>query len=100
NAKVADVLNHIRNVSKKASEQADKLKDKLNELIKQKLEKESNGKNTDTIDKRIESVKDNIENKTNTMQIAITTSLTNYIDPRIIVSWSKKINIPIDYIYT
>jgi hypothetical protein len=34
------------------------------------------------------------------MAVAINTSLTNYIDPRLVVSWSKKQNVDLSAIYT
>lgn len=100
NVKVADVLNHTRNISKKAKESVEKLNIKLSELKKEKKQKQKEGKSLVQINKRIESAKNSIESKKDVMSVAISTSLTNYIDPRIIVSWSKEQEIDISAIYT
>lgn len=100
NAKVADVLNHTRNVSKKAQDSVKKEKEKLKELKKELVKKKKEGKNTKSLENRIESAKNRIESKTDVLKIAISTSLANYIDPRIVVSWSKSQNVDITAIYT
>jgi DNA topoisomerase-1 len=98
NAKVAEVLNHTRNISKKSKEAVDKCKSKLKELVEER--KKLKGKSLDAINKKIQTVQTQIESKTNVLGIAITTSLTNYIDPRIVVSWAKAQNVNIPTIYT
>ena len=100
NAEVADILNHTRNISQKAKEGVKKLETKLSELKQQKKEKIKENKSTKSVDKSIESTKTKIEDKANTMNVAITTSLTNYIDPRIIVVWADTQGINPDYIYS
>ena len=87
-------------MSQKAKEGVKKLKAKLLELEQQKKEKRKEKKSTKGIDKSIESTKAKIEDKANTMNVAITTSLTNYIDPRIVVAWSDIQGINPDYIYS
>jgi DNA topoisomerase-1 len=98
NAKVADVLNHVKNVSKKTQESIDVLKQELKDL-----EKDLN-KNGDDAKKskasKISKLKDKITSKEDVMTVAINTSLTNYIDPRLIVSWSKKQNIGVENVYS
>lgn len=100
NAEVADVLNHTRNVSKKAQEAVKSLEKTLKDLKKEKAEKKKEGKSTDAIDKRIESTQIKIDAKNDTMSVAITTSLNNYIDPRLVVAWTKKQKITPDSVYT
>lgn len=100
NAEVADILNHTRTMSQKAKEGVKNLKAKLLELKQQKKEKRNENKSTKGIDKSIESTKAKIEDKANTMNVAITTSLTNYIDPRIVIAWSEIQDINPDYIYS
>lgn len=100
NAKVADVLNHTRNVSKKAKDAVKKDEEKLKELKKELNDRKKDGKNIDAIEKRIETAKNRIESKTDVMTVAINTSLTNYIDPRLVVSWSKKQKADLTAIYT
>lgn len=100
NAKVADVLNHTRNISKKAQEAVKTLEENLKNLKKEKVEKKKEGKNIDAIDKRINNIKVKIDSKNDTMNVAITTSLNNYIDPRLVVAWTKKQKIDTDSIYS
>jgi DNA topoisomerase I len=90
NIKVANLLNHRRTVPLTAQKQITALQEKLkaNEKKRRLLIKE--GKSTTAVEKAIAKQKIQIEHKSNTTDIAITTSRTNYIDPRIIVAWSKK----------
>jgi DNA topoisomerase I len=108
NAKVAEVLNHSRNLTKKARETLEKMKNDLKDLKKEKKKIEKEGKSTVAIDKKIKTKETNIKGKEDVKNVAISTSLTNYIDPRIIVSWiknqkkSKKGNdhYPVDWVYS
>lgn len=102
NAKVADVLNHTRNVSKKAQDSVKKYKDELKGVDKElkQMKKEGNNKKIKALEKRRETLKNRIESKTDVMAVAISTSLTNYIDPRLIVGWSKIKDIDISAVYT
>lgn len=100
NVKVADVLNHTRTVSKKAEESVKKFRDKLNESIKERRTILARGGSTVKIDEKIQNLEDKISDKVNVTNVAINTSLTNYIDPRIVVSWSKSENADLSAIYT
>lgn len=100
NAKVATVLNHTRNVSKKAHEAVKKYRIQLKEVENHIKIAKKIGKNTKVLKKRKESLKNKIESKTDVMTVAINTSLANYIDPRMIVAWSKQNNIDLGVIYT
>jgi DNA topoisomerase-1 len=100
NIKVAEVLNHTRNISKKAKEGIDNDKDKLKDLNRELKDKTKEGKSTLAIEKRIEAAQARIESKTDVMAVAITTSLTNYIDPRLVVAWSTKESADLDAIYS
>ena len=100
NTKVATVLNHTRNVSQKNEESLLKIQNELDILEEQKKVLEDSGKKTDQIIKKINTKKENIKNKTDTQNVAITTSLTNYIDPRIVISWAEKENVDISAIYS
>jgi len=101
NKKVAEVLNHIKNISKNAELAVEKLKNKLKELKKEykKLKKEKSAK-VPNIKERIKKMEENIKAKTNVMSVAMGTSLINYIDPRIVVAWSKKEDADLSAIYT
>jgi len=99
NSEVAEVLNHTRNVSQKAKDSVQKDVDKVRDLERE-LEETKNDKSRDKIETQIQKLKDKIEAKTDVLKVAITTSLNNYIDPRLVVSWSKKNEIDQSAIYT
>ena len=88
NAKVAEVLNHARTPSKKAKEALEKLRTELSEAT---MKKET---------KKIQTLTENIESKKNVLTVAINTSLANYIDPRLVVSWTKTQKVEPSVIYT
>jgi len=100
NIKVAEVLNHQRTVSAKAKELIKKYEQELKDLRKLLRDTKASGKSTKAIETRIQKKKDQIENKKDTLNVAITTSLTNYIDPRIVVGWAKKNEMTIPKVYT
>lgn len=92
NAKVANVLNHTRNVPKKRQEKIDKLKEELEKLMSEKKDKKKQEK--------IDKLSDEIKSLSDVIGFAMTTSLNNYIDPRLVVSWTTENKIPIDVIYS
>jgi DNA topoisomerase-1 len=92
NVKVADVLNHTRSISVKAKAALKNLKTQLKELKAKLKDTKSEGKSEKAIaslQKRIKTKKESIEAKEDTKSVAINTSLTNYIDPRLVVAWAK-----------
>ena len=95
NAKVAEVLNHTRTVSVNAQEDLEKLKEIL-ETLKTEYKKTK----TEKLKTKIKNLEGKIEEKSNVMSVAITTSLTNYIDPRLIVSWVQENSVDIKDIYS
>lgn len=98
NIKVAEVLNHTRNVSKKAEEAVKKDKAKLKELEKEY--KKLDGAKKAKMKEKIQKLKDKIADKTDVMKVAMSTSLTNYIDPRVVISWSLRQSANLESIYT
>ena len=100
NAHVAEILNHQRTVSEKAKEKILKLRQELKDLEAERDEKEAEGKSTASIDKRIDAKKAAIETSSDTLSVAINTSLTNYIDPRLVMNWIIKNNVDISSVYT
>lgn len=94
NIKVAEALNH------KALTQNDnkvtKIQQKLEEE-KNKLEEEKNQKKIEKIQQKINQLETKLEEAEG--NISLTTSKVNYIDPRIIVSWCKRVEMPIEKIY-
>jgi DNA topoisomerase-1 len=97
---VAEILNHTRNVSKKAQEGINKLKNKLEELEDKYDTIRRTGKSTTAVEKSIRTAQLKIEDKSDTMGVAMTTSLTNYIDPRIVMSWCGEQGVDPGAIYT
>lgn len=100
NSKVAELLNHRRTATTKSLESAKKAEDELKELRKELKRIKNEGKSTTAIDKKIKKKKNQIESKKDTLNIAITTSLQNYIDPRLVSAWIKKVDIPVPKIYS
>ncbi len=113
NIKVALLCNHQKNVSKSFNEQIEKFNDKIRELKVNKKELESELLNISDKDKRkkikekINKIKDKIELADNKKELkvelknlSLTTSKTNYIDPRITVAFFKKHNLPIEKAFT
>ena len=98
NARVAVILNHTKNISKKAEESVQKEKDKLKEL-KKELASATETKQESVLNK-IRDTESKINSKTNVLSVAIGTSLQNYIDPRMIVSWSLRQNCNLSAIYS
>lgn len=99
NAKVADVLNHQRSISQKGLDTIKKYEDELKDLRKELREAKKAKKPERTLkslENKIQKKKDQIESKKDTQNVAVSTSLTNYIDPRLVVSWAQKneMNIP------
>lgn len=113
NVKVAMLCNHQKNVSKSFNEQIDKIDDKIKELKKKKkdLDKELSDL-TDTDKKKklrekINKIKSQIELTENKKDLklelknlSLTTSKTNYIDPRITIAFFKKHTLPLEKIFT
>lgn len=115
NVKVAILCNHQKNISKSFGEQIEKIDDRLKELKKKKKELEEEKDNIDKNDKekikkqseKINKIKDKIletENKKDLKMelknLSLTTSKTNYIDPRITISFFKKHKLPLEKIFS
>lgn len=115
NVKVALLCNHQKNISKSFGEQIEKISDRLKELKKKKkeLEEEKDNINKDEKEKikkqneKINKIKDKIletENKKDLKMelknLSLTTSKTNYIDPRITISFFKKHKLPLEKIFS
>lgn len=100
NAQVAEILNHQRTISTKSKESVERAKLELQDLKKELEEMPIADKKTERIKSKIEQRKAIISAKEDTLHIAVTTSLTNYIDPRLVVTWAKRMNVPISKIYS
>jgi DNA topoisomerase-1 len=115
NVKVAILCNHQKNISKSFEEQIDKIDDRLIELKKKKKELEEEKNNIDKNEKekiqkqneKINKIKDKLKETENKKDLkmelknlSLTTSKTNYIDPRITISFFKKHKLPLEKIFS
>ena len=113
NAAVAILCNHQKNVSSNLDNYITKTKERIKKyrLMKKKLkkritktkDKEKKNKYKEKIlrvDAKIKLLKLKLETKSKMKNVSLGTSKTNYIDPRIIFSFIKKFNIPLDKIFT
>ena len=97
NTQVALLCNHQKNISKNYDDIINKLKDRIKDLKKKKAKSK---KNKDKYNKKIQIAKSKLETKTKMKNVSLGTSKTNYIDPRIIIAFSKKFTLPLDKLFT
>jgi DNA topoisomerase-1 len=104
NVKVAMLCNHQKNVSKSFNEQIEKMDDKIKELLEKKKELiQDKDKNKDKLKKlkmKLKDAKSKKELKMELKNLSLSTSKTNYIDPRITVAFLKYHNIPIEKVFS
>jgi DNA topoisomerase-1 len=113
NIKVAILCNHQKNVSKSFNEQIEKFNDRIKEIKKNKKELEKDLSNISDKDKRkkikskitklksqIELIENKKDLKVELKNLSLTTSKTNYIDPRITIAFFKKHKLSLDLIFT
>ena len=95
---VAKLLNHKKTVGKNFKEGMDKIKIRMEELMEKK--ETVNDKRKKGLNKKIRILKMRLELKKKTKDVSPSTSLTNYIDPRIVISWCKERNVELTKVYT
>jgi DNA topoisomerase-1 len=104
NVKVAMLCNHQKNVSKSFNEQIDKMDDKINELKDKKkellLDKTKNKERLKKLEIKLRDAKNKKELKMELKNLSLSTSKTNYIDPRITIAFLKLHNIPIEKVFS
>ena len=104
NVKVAMLCNHQKNVSKSFNEQIEKIDDKINEFIEKKKElMQDKDKNKDKLKKlemKLKDAKSKKELKMELKNLSLSTSKTNYIDPRITIAFLKYHDIPIEKVFS
>jgi len=104
NVKVAMLCNHQKNVSKSFNEQIEKMDDKIKELMEKKKElMQDKDKNKDKLKKlemKLKDAKSKKELKMELKNLSLSTSKTNYIDPRITIAFLKYHNIPIEKVFS
>jgi len=97
---IAKTLNHKKAIVKGYDESLSKIKTQLKNLEEELKKKNSENSNTKSLQKRIKEKKDLIDDKNKLKTVANSTSLTNYIDPRLVTAWCKTNDVPIEKIYT
>ena len=103
NIKVALLCNHQKKVSKKFDEQVEKMTSNIKEQQKKLRKIKDIAKNKERREKlkhKIAKLKSKRDLKIELRSLSLDTSKTNYIDPRITVSFIKKHNLPIDKIFS
>ena len=115
NIKVALLCNHQKNISKTFNEQINQFDEKIKILKnkKKELEKEKETLNKTDKDKikkineKIHKIKEQLELSKNKKDLkmelknlSLTTSKTNYIDPRITIAFFKKHKLPLEKIFS
>ena len=95
NLSVAKMCNHVKSINKNFSEAIKKIDLQIKEL---KLKKEliTDKKRIKKINERIRILKNKRDLKNQLRDHSLETSMGNYIDPRLIFSFSKRYNINID----
>ncbi|ADO67185.1 putative DNA topoisomerase IB [Cafeteria roenbergensis virus] len=99
NTQVALLCNHQKGISKSFDEQINKIKNQIKELRKKKTKAKTKEKQAQYTNK-ILLAKSKLETKTKMKNVSLGTSKTNYIDPRIIVSFAKRFNLSLDKLFT
>lgn len=104
NVKVAMLCNHQKNVSKSFNEQIEKMDEKINELLEKKKEllkdKDNNKDKLKKLEMKIKDAKNKKDLKLELKNLSLSTSKTNYIDPRITIAFLKYHDIPIEKVFS
>lgn len=104
NAKVAQVMNHQKNVSKSYKGQLEKIGEQIKNIQKRlRNARKSKRKNPETIKKleaKLKSKKSKKQVKKDLKNISLDTSKANYIDPRITVAFFKLHDVPIEKVFS
>lgn len=110
NMMVAKLCNHSKTVSKSHGDQLGKIDDKIKEhkksITKLKNQKKDSDKTKNINDKiaklkvKIKDLKQRKAMRDECSGIALGTSKANYIDPRIVVAFAKKNDVPIEKLYS
>lgn len=104
NVKVAKMMNHQKNVNSGYKKTVQTILDKMTELKKKLTKVRRSVKKSES---KIQKLKEKIKNYKSKLEIvkemknvSLGTSKVNYIDPRILASFMKKHDIPVDKIFT
>jgi len=99
NLEAAKVANHKRKVPPNFEERLAKKENKLKDLEAALMEKEKEGKKTDTYRKRVEKAKTDLRLTRETREYNLGTSLKSYIDPMAYVRWASRTGFQLDKFY-
>ena len=88
-----------KNISKSFNDQLTKINDKIKDLTKKK-ESVTNKDKLSKIKNKIKELKNKKDLKIEIKNLSLTTSKTNYIDPRITIAFFKKHNIPLEKVFS
>ena len=107
NLTVAQLCNHQKKVSKSFDDQLDKITDmvkqnrnKINKIKRKESKSKTDNEKIKKLKDKINELKAKKEMKIDLKSISLETSKANYIDPRIVVAFSKKFDIPMDKLYS
>ena len=97
---VAKLCNHQKNIGKNSNNALKNIKERIQKLNAQKRKKSKSKsksktvkKSIDKINEKIKVLKEKLKLKNELKNISLETSKINYIDPRITVAFSKKLNL-------
>ncbi len=99
NLEGAKVANHKRKIPASFNERLAKKEVALKELEFKLKEKQTQGKKTDALLKRIEKGKLDLKLMKETQEYNLGTSLKSYIDPSVYVQWAAKVDFCLDKFY-
>ena len=99
NLEVAKIANHKRKIPPNFDERLAKKTDKLKQLENDLQEKSKQGKKIETLLRRIDKTKFDVELTKETREYNLGTSLKSYIDPRVYVKWASQVNFSLDKLY-
>ena len=99
NAKVAILCNHQKNVSKSFGAQLEKINKQIKDTKSKMNSKKTKPARKKQLKDKIRKLKEKKKLRAELKDISLGTSKTNYIDPRITVSFMKRHNIPIDKLF-
>ena len=99
NLEAAKIANHKRKVPLNFDERLVKKEAKLKDIESQLREKEAQGKKTESLVKRLDKARIDLELTKETREYNLGTSLKSYIDPRVYVEWANKVEFCIDKFY-
>jgi DNA topoisomerase-1 len=103
NAKIAEVMNHRKNIGKGHKEQINKINESIaklkSQLRKAKVDKKDKNKISE-LEEKLKAKKSKRDIKLMLKDLSLETSKANYIDPRITVAFLKKHDISPDKVFS